>query len=366
MPNSYPAPSTRLSWLDAAKGFGLLLVVLGHSNSWNVRYPDEHRFIYSFHMPLFFFLTGCTLNLTSPKATLRRVLSLAVPYFIISIVMLPISMSSSKGTPIEDLLLGVLYGTGHTIGTVPLWFITCTAAGLILIAALQMVNRHTIDATKGAQPKHVASIGFILLATGFTFLSSINFHPKVVYGWGNLAQSGLPWNMDLALVAAGYMLTGKAFMALLSERQSRLSSTKNLLIAITSLGALATLSYAIPIDFDLNHRRATPTLLSGLTPFLGISASLAIGFLAQRAPLILSVLTSIGQSGLIILWLHAGLENRGSKLLFSKWLDQDNLLFWTAAFVFSVLTPVLIDKFIIRKSRYLQQAFYPKFKSLIK
>jgi len=46
---------TRLSFIDAAKGIGILLVVLGHS-------PGLPLFgvvlIYSFHMPLFFFISG--------------------------------------------------------------------------------------------------------------------------------------------------------------------------------------------------------------------------------------------------------------------------------------------------------------------
>ena len=51
---------TRLEYLDAAKGLGILLVILGHIYAWN---PNINRkilvtWIYSFHMPLFFILSG--------------------------------------------------------------------------------------------------------------------------------------------------------------------------------------------------------------------------------------------------------------------------------------------------------------------
>ena len=42
--------------LDLLKGFAIILVVLGHIN---VVTPVEN-FIYSFHMSLFMFISGCT------------------------------------------------------------------------------------------------------------------------------------------------------------------------------------------------------------------------------------------------------------------------------------------------------------------
>jgi len=51
----------RMPLIDAAKGFAILLVVLGHSVQTYVLDFDHNllfRFIYSFHMPLFMFLSG--------------------------------------------------------------------------------------------------------------------------------------------------------------------------------------------------------------------------------------------------------------------------------------------------------------------
>lgn len=45
---------TRLDYIDVTRGIGIILVVLGHLN------PGEgvERWIYSFHMPLFFVISG--------------------------------------------------------------------------------------------------------------------------------------------------------------------------------------------------------------------------------------------------------------------------------------------------------------------
>lgn len=51
----YQSGNKRLNYIDAAKGIGILLVVLGHHIQGK---PELIHWIYSFHMPLFFILTG--------------------------------------------------------------------------------------------------------------------------------------------------------------------------------------------------------------------------------------------------------------------------------------------------------------------
>lgn len=93
----------RLSYLDIAKGIGIILVVLGHC------IPDASmpggpsdkflsimfKLIYSFHMPLFFFIAGI---FSLPKLNSlidfniidfikKRFLRLMVPYFFCRIML---------------------------------------------------------------------------------------------------------------------------------------------------------------------------------------------------------------------------------------------------------------------------------------
>lgn len=50
-----PSTSLRQSWADKAKALGMLLVIIGHSQFVN---EPLLRFIYGFHMPLFFLISG--------------------------------------------------------------------------------------------------------------------------------------------------------------------------------------------------------------------------------------------------------------------------------------------------------------------
>lgn len=79
--------------MQLARGLGILLVTFGHSIPLKDAYPSIYNFIYSFHMPLFFFLSGffahkiITVNsfrewLDSIK---KNTFKFIVPYFIISL-----------------------------------------------------------------------------------------------------------------------------------------------------------------------------------------------------------------------------------------------------------------------------------------
>ena len=59
----------RIAYIDALRGFAILLVIVGHLIQFNYRTGIENsifNIIYSFHMPLFFFISGCARS-TSEK-----------------------------------------------------------------------------------------------------------------------------------------------------------------------------------------------------------------------------------------------------------------------------------------------------------
>ncbi len=88
----------RINWPDYAKGIGIFLVVLGHlirslqnrsilsSHYWS----ELDTWIYSFHMPLFFFLSGLffskTLKLSFYDFLSSRLKTIAYPYFVWSTI----------------------------------------------------------------------------------------------------------------------------------------------------------------------------------------------------------------------------------------------------------------------------------------
>lgn len=50
----------RIQWVDIAKGFAILFVIIGHTACYGTTGPIIKKIIYSFHMPLFFIMSGFT------------------------------------------------------------------------------------------------------------------------------------------------------------------------------------------------------------------------------------------------------------------------------------------------------------------
>lgn len=76
----------RIEWVDIAKGIAIVLVCLGHRNvpGWLTKW------IYSFHMPAFFFLAGYTTRYSSYKGWVdflkRKTRGLIIPYLSLGLV----------------------------------------------------------------------------------------------------------------------------------------------------------------------------------------------------------------------------------------------------------------------------------------
>ena len=54
--------NSKILWVDYAKGIGVFLVIVGHL-WYSSKYPIVNQFIYSFHMPMFFILSGFVYNI---------------------------------------------------------------------------------------------------------------------------------------------------------------------------------------------------------------------------------------------------------------------------------------------------------------
>ncbi len=77
------ARNIRNALIDATKGFAIILVVLGHSiQSFVTNFDDNFifRIIYSFHMPLFMFLSGYVATIGNAESLKRKFNRLVIPF----------------------------------------------------------------------------------------------------------------------------------------------------------------------------------------------------------------------------------------------------------------------------------------------
>jgi len=77
-------PAQRHAWIDALKGWGILLIVVGHV--WSLTDVSLfYQWLLSFHVPLFFFAAGLTLK-QQQGSTLgvfgKRSPTLLIPYLV--------------------------------------------------------------------------------------------------------------------------------------------------------------------------------------------------------------------------------------------------------------------------------------------
>ena len=112
----------RYDELDLMKGIGILLVYLGHSFNisglyWNEVFVYLHRTVYSFHMPLFFLISGFLLNtgreIEIKKFYTGKIKRLFIPYLFINIIdYIPRTLFPSLvNSPFGGIKEVLLYGT---------------------------------------------------------------------------------------------------------------------------------------------------------------------------------------------------------------------------------------------------------------
>ncbi len=137
----------RIEWIDNAKGVAIILVILGHV------LPDGlfHKIIYSFHMPLFFILSGMFLIRSTNKSSVwefskKKFMRLYIPYVLFGyMILLPFDFIwCNYIVALPDMNKEIL---GRAFGTIPalrndwplyghLWFLPCLFIASIIIYGL--------------------------------------------------------------------------------------------------------------------------------------------------------------------------------------------------------------------------------------
>lgn len=151
---------SREIWIDALKGWGMLLIVTGHV--WSLSdVPVWYMWIFSFHVPLFFFAAGMTLKPGGTRfATFlrRRVQTLLVPYFFYALLgygfyVLGYAAAQAAGITVAQFgyglwqpFMGIFYGSvgdGLLVNS-PLWFLMALFLSQSAVQALNAQTTHPV------------------------------------------------------------------------------------------------------------------------------------------------------------------------------------------------------------------------------
>ena len=112
----------RFHYIDLAKGIGIILVVWGHT-----QFPAG-RYIYSFHMPLFFFISGYLFSIKRNKIFLNKMIRIAAVllFYYVSSYLFFFIINYLRNSPFLSISFFELFkGVELYRYNPPLWFLTC-------------------------------------------------------------------------------------------------------------------------------------------------------------------------------------------------------------------------------------------------
>lgn len=185
----------RLDYIDAAKAFGMMAVMWGH-----IHFNDiSNDFVYAFHIPLFFALSGMVFfpeKYGSFKIFVaRKVKSLLVPYAIYSVVTwviwaVYVLMTHQQVDSIYAPLLETVISRGsegYLVHNVPLWFVTCL---FVVELAYYWISK---------LPDWLNVMVDVLLAiTGYLLVTYVEFFDFTT----------LPWSIEVGMLALIFFAVG--------------------------------------------------------------------------------------------------------------------------------------------------------------
>lgn len=172
----------RLEYVDALRGFGIVLMIAGHVGFGQI----FDIYIHSFHMPLFFFISGFLFNESNKEIGIKRFVlkktkSFIVPYLFFGIIDFVILYIVSRKFSIQNIMITFLYSNHNNFPiSGALWFLFC----LYIVEIIFFLLRTKLSDTR---------LALVIAITAIV---------------GNILPVQLPLSLDTAMVGLGLFGVG--------------------------------------------------------------------------------------------------------------------------------------------------------------
>ena len=338
--------ASRVGYVDIAKGIGITLVVMGH-NDFALISPFAHKLIYSFHMPMFCFMSGMFFKPDTPFWLFvgQRFKKVLIPFFVTILFLYFTSISFTKVGILEASrrLLKAMYGNGHYLDWVQLWF-------LPHLFAVSLFAYFFVRAIR--QPALVRIRWLILIGLYIVGVWSIRLFSPFEFSFldKDFTLFGLPYSLDLVLISGSFFIL--AYELNQKQYAAFLESPMTLFI---SGSILIFLVWYFPAKIDFNIRQFDSLPINTIEALLGILFVVALSKQIERIRGLSALFQYIGQASLIILIFQVPIQDYwGQKLL----ALTNNLTFsYWVSFLAGVLGPVVINALFIRPNTILRRWF---------
>ena len=255
----------RISWLDVFKGIGIILVAIGHIYSNHVVY----NWLYSFHMPLFFFAAGWVYNEKPIILDIkRRIQTIIIPYFSFGFLILIYwelieRRFRDSNLSFIDSVMGLFSGSYDKLDfNVHLWFLPCFFLTVVLFNIFVKLG--------GLKAAYVASVLMSLVYIIF-------YMPELPMGGNRVFKY-------IGFYAIGVLCAKKEYNKLVDKK--------------FRIGIFAI--FLIGLNFYLSYLNLTKGIMWFVTAFIGVGAILLISQVINEN----RVLQYLGKISLTVLCIH--------------------------------------------------------------
>lgn len=320
--------SDLLDWVLIAKGIGIILVVIGHYNPqgspsyWN----ELNKLIYSFHMPLFFILSG---YLFSPnkysyyELLLNKFKRLIYPFITIAIIFIFIKLGMGKLVHLDhpvtsESIINLFINPVHSYMPL-LWFVYSLFLMFLLYPLINKIIKN--------------NIAILILFIAINTLVNLNLEGlnKVIFNFP-------------------FFVLG----IIIRENSSIIKTSTNSMATLTALITFSTIYYFYNYPQTIY---LTTFLLATSGSFLIISLSKRLSMYSLKN-FLRKTLVRVGAFSMSIYFFHPLFEST-IRIFFSQ-LKQTNLSFEliaTIAILSGVIFPYLAEKHVFYKYNFTKQYF---------
>lgn len=281
--NTIDIRANRSLTVDVFKGLLIICVVIGHAFAFN-----DVRYIYWFHMPAFFMVSGFFLKESPNRDEIKKkVLRLVIPYITFSMML---GFLARRG---HILATGfyTLYGgfKNTTEYTGPYYFINALFIAIMLFYLGEWIVRKNKVLSKH---KQISIFGYCLILYLISHIADMLL-PSQTYQM-------IPWAIDDALCVTIFLCIGKyMYNALIRIRGGQKLALLVLCIAIVVLDQ----SGIVHFDFDLKYHRWTIGLDILIPSVMSAGIFIMSDIISKIKPLSY-ILAFLGQACMIIFYLH--------------------------------------------------------------
>jgi len=346
--------NTRVYWIDAAKAIGIFLVFYGHvlEKLYRLDQPvifAQYKFIYAFHMPFFFFISGFFFRVGNKNIWQKigdLLLKRMVPVWTFGLLALPIwfiymNQIDGKVDFNAIALKAYRYLRGQPELNGITWFLVC-------LFIVEIIAHLTLRRTR--------KIFFILVIAGIFFRFGLVLTQNIAETVTSLGLFKNTWYLHEATVAFGFYALGYALFGPI-KKIIQLNLIGRLGVLLSSLGiTLAT--FDSNKDFD-GFVVVMKNSWHGESRYFLITALSGILFILVLASLIprSKIIAFFGSNTLILIGVNGIFHSFVNPLLPQLIPTQSNLGITIFSLVVTLASLAISVPLILFFSRYLPQLF---------